>query len=524
MKKLIWHALLCSSLFFVHCGGDGASQGQDGAGGTNGNTGPAGPQGEPGAPGTPGVPGAPGAPGTGATPANVTLLTPSVGFTGRSLQVMLSTVSTLFVAGPPTVDFNDPDITITKTTVLSDDSLLLSLNIAPTAKLGAHTVTVTAAGQALKLTGGFTVVPALTAEPAMTAPTALQGGFIVHNMRNQDYIANPFASGGAQVVLSGAGLYRSPDYPGDYLMTNTSGMSRMFSIGLVNPLAATGAAVVSVQGYDAFGSPIGYYADPADPSLPQIKARNPTAITLGTAVTAQSLPLVGASNLYYFNNDAANNILLAQYSNLGTGFSSSSPLVGQLAPASGKFKDGQALPTAAYMKGAVFNMSSVAILGAAGNTYLASFLGSAFGAATYTYDATFRTLPSVTLSAKEPMTPDSPTMPLAIFNLTKTAAPLATDGDIDANNDIDYFQYTVSTPGDVFILVLPKTPSRFPLTSQMKAYSDSKCSVPVTTEISVTATGGLLFHDTATAGALTRCFSVHSFIGPNPYSITFVTQ
>ncbi len=434
------------------------------------------------------------------------------------MQLSLASLATNFMTSAPTIDFGDPGITVTKTVVNSDTSLTLSVDITPTAKFGAHTLTVTSAGQTLKLNTGFTVVPQLTAEPTMSAPSAPQGGPIVYDLRNQDYVANPFYGMGVE-TLSGNNLYL-PDAMAalSFFGTRVTTFSRLTHSQLVDPVATPGPALATVQGKDPFGTPISYYLDPADPSLPQIKARTPTAITFGTTLTGQSFLQRGASNLYSFNNDAATNLLLAQYTN----FSAAGLMTGYTAPASGKFKDGMAIGSVLHTAAGVQIQTTLGYVGGAGNTYLSLFRSDFEGCATCKYDVTFRSIPAATFSAKEPALPDTATKPLATVTLNKTTAPTSADGSIEVQTDVDYFQYTAPAAGDAFIMITSSAlPSSVPL--NLTVFSDSKCSVPIFIE-RADVSGGILLHDTMAAGALTHCIALSGAgIYPTPYKIAFVT-
>lgn len=141
---------------------------------------------------------------------------------------------------------------------------------------------------------------------------------------------------------------------------------------LVDALTTTGPALVEIQDKDPFGTPVKYYVDATDPSLPQITARAPTMVTLGTTLTAQNFLTTGATSLYSLTAPAANNVLVAHYTNLGTSIASVR-LAGQTAPANGKFKEGHQLTTVQYAKAAQPAQSSLALLGTTGTTYVSSF-------------------------------------------------------------------------------------------------------------------------------------------------------
>jgi hypothetical protein len=338
----------------------------------------------------------------------------------------------------PAVDFGDPGITVTTTTVNGDDNLTLSLAIAATAKFGAHDVTITSGSTTIKLTGAFTVNPELQGAQQAMPVSGAQGGLVPLVLLNQDYVQNPLSQTFGQPQLGGA--VSSPVNLGA-----TIAAARLTANGLIDPLASVAPLAVQVLGYDVFGQPLTYYTNPSDANLPTVTARTPTVLTLGTPLTSENFAAPLSTNLYSFSTTATNQIMYAQFSNLGMELPD---INAALAPNTGKFSDGQPLDSPGPFVDAAGNtvIASLALLPVA-NTYYLSTYSTDFSGDTsggYDNDVLVTALPGTSFSAKEPATPDSGTMPLAtLTNLAASSASYAVDGAADYAGDVDYIRYNI---------------------------------------------------------------------------------
>lgn len=482
-------ALRCTYIFSsiglgLGCGSDG----QPGVTGPAGSAGPAGPAGL----GTP----------------VITEMNPNTGFLGRSPQVQIAAAGTMFQSAMPTVDFGDPGITVSKTTVNSDGNLTLSLAIADTATYGAHDVTIVSGSSTLKLTGAFTVKPELVAEQQSVLASGPQGGLVPIVLRNQDYVQYPFVTTFGQPQLGGA--VASPISTGATLTTG-----RMTATALIDPLAPAGLVAARVNGYDVFGQPVAYYANPTDPNLPTVTARPPTALTVGTTLGSQNFPAPLSSNLYSFSSTVANQIMYVQYSNLGAQI----PLINAaLAPSSGKFSAGQPLNSQSSFTNQLGQsvLAGLALLPTAGMYYLATYPNNFTGAATgYTHDLVVSTLTGTAFSAKEAATPDTGVLPLTtITDLAAASGAYALDGATDYAGDTDFIRYNVAAANlDVLVQVYAPTAT----TVTFSLFSDPNCTSP-------TAMGSGTFVGTAhdlVPNTSQRCIRIQLFGNkyPIPYKV-----
>lgn len=412
-----------------------------------------------------GPPGSQGPPGpAGPVDPKLSQILPLRAFPARALDVQISGVGTHFTSAT-TVDFGDPAITVTKVIAGSDVNLVASLNVAAGARLGAHDVTVTSGQESTKLSGVFTVGPSLGVDPVSPAPMVPQGGLFQANFRNEDYDLNPTFSGwtfssGMRAASLSAGLLTS--------------MTRMTGMAVVDALAPVGGLAVPLSGTDIFGRPLTYQNDPADPFAPRVVARTATTLTAGMALTGQSLPASGASNLYKITSAANNQILTLRFTSLGSSLQTAKAVVAAVAPSSGVFGAGQMADSSSNAANTVH--TALAYLPLAGDSYLSIFHSGFFGGTTYTYTLTPTLANGTSDSLAEPGMPDTGGTPvLTIASLTAAVPHYATDGAIDTQGDQDFIRYTTAANGTVYAQIFTQgvTPGQI----QLSIFSNTDCSM-----------------------------------------------
>lgn len=393
-----------------------------------GAPGPAGPQGPEG-------PQGPQGPGAAPSEPVLTLITPARAFPDRSVVLQVSGVNTHFKDGTR-VRLDDPEITVGRVTIGSSGYLSAELRLGARARLGAHDVTIetaTPAGpEAPQLKGSFSVVPSLVAE-AQGNTSAPQGGLVDFNVRSIDRDNPPV---GAAAV------------GGDVRALYVSALGgRAVGYGLVDALAAPGGLALWLS-YDGGGGKLAYVLDPGDPAAPKATARTPTPLTLGTLLGGQALAMPRTSNLYQLSTEGDGALLQLTFNT--SGGLSTGTVVGAVAPASGRWSDGQFFY--ASTNGAV--QTALALGGKKGAHYLAVLPASLGGGMDFGYSLLARADTPRTVSLKESdASPDTPMAPLATVVLDAPA--VSSDAALESAGDLDHVRFTARKSGRLYVQAAP---------------------------------------------------------------------
>lgn len=410
------HGLVLLSLLAA-CGGDGAQ----------GPAGPAGPT------------------GPGPTPA-LSLLVPNTSFPARAVSLQIPGVATHF-AKTSTIDFGDAAITVTSVTAGSTALLLAQVQVGAAAKLGAHDVTVTTKGagaggadEKVTLKGAFSIGPSLIADSSGNLKNNPQGGFLEFSLSNADSLANPFPQAAGAVSLGGGAKVVGVVSPTSARFAGTALLDATYAVGNATP------TITTVNGV---GAALTYTLDPADPNLPKVVARAPTALTLGAALATESIavPAVGrttSNSLYKFTSPADNHVAVISVN--ATGFQMQGTTQGIVAGSDGKFSAGQLF--LASSNG--LTQTGLAYLPKGGDQYLALFNSFLSGGNGTEYGLTVRTGAASSISTKEGSTPDSPGAPVATVT---TSAAYSTDGAFETFADTDYVLLKPTKSGRLYVLV-----------------------------------------------------------------------
>ncbi len=470
--------------------------------------------------GDPGERGDKGDPGTKGDPGQVDpalqVVTPQALFAGRTAVLQIGGVGTTFAAGS-TVDFGDPAVKVLKVELGSQASLRVTVEVGTTAKIGAHDVTVNSpvpptggpGPEQVKLKGGFTVMASLLNVAPMgmtTGPTVDQGGFADLSARNLDYRENPFYTG-ARIA-------------GPFLQIGSATMSStaIAAVALVDALAPAGSLQTQVTTVNPLGQTVGYAADPADPAAVKVKARAATALTAGMTKTGEMLAERRASNLYKLTTTADNQALLLSFGGLGSAFTGAGAgIVGAMAPGSGHFGDGASVAPSVTisMMGAVTAYNSVMVLPKAGDYYFAVYASDQSGSMNHSYAVTAKTATSGALgSLKEPMTADTPAMPLG--NLAALDKPYyGTDGAIDVAYESDYIKFKATKTGRVYLSVTATPGIRIGV-----GVRQADCQMVVAGTIS--SSSGTAGNEVDVTDGSTYCVRVAGDAATTPYQLLIV--
>jgi hypothetical protein len=397
-----------------------------------GEPGPQGPQGPEGPAGTQGPPGA-----AASIDPVLNLITPARAFPDRSVLLQISGAGTHFKADTR-VRFDDPELTVGRVTVGSAGYLAAELRIGAKARLGPHDVTVETqapagretpqAVETVELKGSFSVIASLVAEPQGNG-SAPQGGLVDFNLRSIDRDSPPAGT----ATLSG-------DVRALYLSALGS---RAVGYGLVDALATPGGLSLALS-FDSGGSRLAYVLDPMDAAAPRATARTPTALTLGTIQSGEKLSAPRTSNLYKLTTEADDQILTLSFST--TGPLAMSTVAGAVAPASGRWSEGQFFY--ASQNGGM--QTALALGGKKGEHYVAVLAASLGGGGDFGYSITARAEAGRSVSLKEgAMSPDTPAMPLG--TLTLDAPHASTDAALDSAVDLDHVRFVAKKSGRLFV-------------------------------------------------------------------------
>ena len=403
-----------------------------------------GPQGVPGPEGMPGPAGPAGA--VPPVPAALTLIWPQAAFPDRAVTVQVAGSLTHF--GPTSkLQFSDPEITVTKLTVTGPASLRAELRLSAKAKVGAVDLWVQTTVQdpsgmsaeqseRVQLQSGFLVAPSLSVDAASTSKSTPQGGLMDFAVRNLDR-DNPFAVGNAPSLDGGAVAVRTS------LLGN-----RLLGVGLIDALAPVGGLPLRAR-FGSIEKGLSYSLDPAGEGAPQVTARAAVELISGTAKLGERFMAAKQSNLYKVTTTADEQLLFLAVTTEGglTG----NALFGAVAPASGRFAEGQAFysssPAALLPPGSP-NHATVALLPKRGDSYVALFPAGLGSGADWGYSVLATVAPAKAVSAKEAMA-DTPLMPLV--DVVLDSARYAVDAAMDGPADLDYVRIKATKSGRLLV-------------------------------------------------------------------------
>ncbi len=433
------------------------------------DSGPQGPQGEQGPKGDPGP--------VGTLPPQLLGVLPASAFAERSFSLQVSGLLTHFGTGT-TVRFDDPALTVSRLSVQGPGYLVAQVQSGAAVRLGAHDITVESAAvspsgeaapmrEVVTLKGALVITGTLAADPAGNSKSVDQGGVVDFNLRNTD--RDSTLSAAVRVDGGVRGLF----------VSSLSG--RMVGYGIVDALAAPGPLSLHATS-ESVGQKTGFSLEPSGASVPQVTARAATQLTVGTALSGEKLNTGKQSNLYKLTTSSDSQILQLTFAVEGGLLSS--PLLGAVAPQSGRFTDGQLF----YVSTNLTTHTALAYLPQKGDSYVAALTTMLSGGGTY--GITAKVADVTAQSLKEPATPDSAAMPLA--DLALSGPRLGTDAAIDGVGDADFVRIRPAKTGRLYVQAVSKGQALSPSTVSV-AILASDCTMqvaplrPVQQEAAVTA-------------------------------------
>lgn len=370
-------------------------------------------------------------------PAQLSLVVPGQAFLGRSLAAQIVGTNTHF-EGRSQVRFDDPAISA-QVLAAAPNSLQLTVKVGTQARIGWHTIQV----ETESPSGGMREVVALPEQFQVLAPLRYErsgaplerGGLAEISVLNLDYAVSPFATNGLTVTQG----------PRPLRFSVVTG-SRVQWLGLVDALVPLGPLGVQLASSDPIGQPTYFATDGTDPLSPMVRARPAVELMPGQKVSGQRLAAANQTNLYVVTTAADDQILKVTYGSVGLGLQYPGPTLA-IAPASGRFAEGQVLPTPSANGS---DLSTLAWLPQKGPYYLSVFSGDYMGsAADHTYSLTVSVASAATASAKEPEPADGPDAPLV--RLPLTTPHVLTGGAIEPASDVDYLSVTPSASGRLYV-------------------------------------------------------------------------
>lgn len=405
---------------------------------------------EVGPPGQMGAPGPKGDPGpVGTLPPQLIGVLPGNAFAERSFVLQVSGLLTHFSAST-TVRFDDPEITVQKVTVQSPGYLLAQVQSGKNVRLGAHDITVESAAvdpsgqpmagrEVVQLHGALVLSGTLAADSSGNSKSVEQGGVVDVNLRNVDKDSTL----GSSVRIDGGvlGLYVS------------SLGGRMVGYGIVDALAQPGPLLLHAQS-ESLLQKTGFTLEPSGATVPQVTARTPTALTIGSALTGEKLSAGKQSNLYKISTTSDAQILVLTFAVEGGLLSS--PLLGAVAPRNGRFTDGQLF----YVSTNLTSHTALAYLPQKGDSYVAALATTLPGGGSYSITA--KTAKVTAQSLQEPMPSDTATMPLADISLD--GPRIGTAAAIDIAGDVDYIRIKPAKTGRLYVQAVTPGQSLSPAT------------------------------------------------------------
>jgi hypothetical protein len=171
-------------------------------------------------------------------------------------------------------------------------------------------------------------------------------------------------------------------------------------------------------------------------------------LSLGMLLGGQTLAMPRTSNLYQLATESDGALLQLTFNT--SGGLGMSTVVGALAPASGRWSDGQFFY--ASTNGAV--QTALALGGSKGAHYLAVLPASLGGGMDFGYSIVARAEAPRPVRLKESDTsPDTPAMPLATVVLDAPA--VSSDAALESAGDLDHVRFTVKKSGRLYVQAAP---------------------------------------------------------------------
>jgi hypothetical protein len=350
---------------------------------------------------------------------------PAEGFAGRHVRVEVSGEETQWVDGA-TVSFGD-GITVSNVVVASESAIFADLDIAPTAALSDHDVTVTSGKETDTLTAAFKVESPVEVTIQGTAAQGSIGSFTItnHDLENlfdtTSVSSNPFLPPEyTNIALEGG--------PGVTLQLNSVTPFDITGFILID-VDAPASATINVASGPSGGTQVTSVAAP----LP-IMARTPTMLTADTPVTG-SVTNAGDSTLYSFT--PASFPALGEFS-VSTNDPDAGPQVAVL-PESGHFADAIALSSPAD------------VLLRSGSVYVIQYDLSGVSGFSYQLSASAPDLAS-TAADTEPANSTS------AGATTLTGNALVDNASLTDIDDEDWFKLTVPAGKRIHVVTVPGDP------------------------------------------------------------------
>ena len=277
----------------------------------------------------------------------------------------------------------------------------------------------------------------LTADAGGTSPRVPVGGLLDLNLRTADR-EHPFM-GRARIVGGGRALW----------LSSLVGGTRIVGVALVDvgPSDAMTAGPIDLR-LDvedvAAGHRVHYALPQTDANVPQIDPRPVVALTLGGTRTGETLFTPRGSNLYGLTTTADDQVVQLRFATEGALVTAA--LAGAVAPASGRFADGQFF----YASQTTGMAQQTALLWAPrrGAQTIAVFAANLTGAPDARYAITARAASLRRKSAREGAIRDSAMAPL--WDVMLDGAYAADDAAIDGRDDVDYVRVQPMRDGRLY--------------------------------------------------------------------------
>lgn len=367
------------------------------------------------------------------------LLTPESSYAGRTVSAQVVGTETHFHSGTR-VHFDDPEI-VAQVVTSSRVNMRLNLSVGNGARLGAHDLIVettadsNTGAERVTLPGALTVHASLTFEPPQGGGAAQQGGLVDLSVLNLDFQANPFATNTIAIV------------EGPRQVRFSSASSTRYSwLGVVDALAPPAPLSLKLSANNPLGRSLIYALDPQDPSVPIVARRDPVPLSLSGELRREQIQSAHATNLYSIEAPASEMVLAVSYGAVGLGLQYPGPTLA-VAPPSGRFLDGQIIPTPSPNGD---RLTALAFLRDPGRHYLSIFSAEFVGdAKDYQFDLSAKASTARRFELSEPKVPDTPEAPLAELLLTGPYYSLS--GAIDTPADVDHIRVNTMAAGRIYV-------------------------------------------------------------------------
>jgi len=351
---------------------------------------------------------------------------PAQGFSGRKLRVEISGEETKWADGA-TVSFGD-GITVSNVVVASESDIFADLDIAATATLSDHDVTVTSGKETDTLKTAFRVAPPVDFQMGKAA----QGSITQLTITNHDF-DNPF-----DTTSTGDGLFTPITYTNIQL---DGGPGVTLQVNAVTPYSITAVALIdvdapaSIAAPQVVSGPAGGTQVTSNGAPIMIEARTATVLADGTAATGMATTAYD-SGLYTFTPGGYPGLMTIALASNGTSGGTQFAML----PASGHFSDLLAA-----------NKVDLGWVLKSGSVYLVTYDFSGDSAYSYQLTAKSTTLTS-TAADTEPANSNSATA------TTVTAPVLVDNATLTDGSDQDWFKVVVPAGKKIHVVTAPGDP------------------------------------------------------------------